>query len=126
MTSYFFLCANDSIKPTCTDHIPVDVSVDDHQMETVGDKYMLVSGLPEKNSEHAHNIALAAVDMLRTARDIRVGSHPVQVGHHVTCCVQHVTSVSACIHVQVGHHVTCCAQHVTSASARNICWCDVT
>ena len=75
--------------------IPVDVSVDDHQMETVGDKYMLVSGLPEKNSEHAHNIALAAVDMLRTARDIRVGSHPVQVGHHVTCCAQHVTSASA-------------------------------
>ena len=39
-------------------------------METVGDKYMLASGLPEKTHLHAKNIALVALDMIDIARDI--------------------------------------------------------
>ena len=53
-------------------------------METVGDKYMLVSGLPEKNSAHCRNIALAALDMLQTARDISVDTQAVKVRLHAT------------------------------------------
>ena len=51
------------------------------QVETVGDKYMLASGLPEKSSLHAKNIALVALDMIDIARDIVVadGEFPVRV-----------------------------------------------
>ena len=38
-------------------------------METVGDKYMLASGLPEKNTFHARNITRAALDMLSIVRN---------------------------------------------------------
>ena len=50
-----------------------------HQVETVGDKYMLASGLPEKNSVHAKSIALVALDMIDIVRDIVVYEQPVRV-----------------------------------------------
>ena len=55
-------------------------------METVGDKYMLASGLPEKSSLHAKNIALVALDMIDIARDIVVadGEFPVRVSTPTT------------------------------------------
>ena len=42
---------------------------------------MLASGLPEKSSLHAKNIALVALDMIDIARDIVVadGEFPVRV-----------------------------------------------
>ena len=42
---------------------------------------MLASGLPEKSSLHARNIALVALDMIDIARDIVVadGEFPVRV-----------------------------------------------
>lgn len=41
-------------------------------METVGDKYMLVSGLSETDDEfHAVNIAHAALDMLDAAFNLK-------------------------------------------------------
>lgn len=45
---------------------------------------MLVSGLPEKNSAHCRNIALAALDMLQTARDISADTQAVKVRVHTT------------------------------------------
>ena len=55
------------------------------QVETVGDKYMLASGLPEKSSVHAKSIALVALDMLDIAREITVDGCPVKVHrHHVS------------------------------------------
>ena len=50
-------------------------------METVGDKYMLASGLPEKSTVHAKNIALVALDMLDIVREIAVDDHPVRVSY---------------------------------------------
>ena len=51
------------------------------QVETVGDKYMLASGLPEKSTVHAKNIALVALDMLDIVREIAVDDHPVRVSY---------------------------------------------
>lgn len=40
-------------------------------METVGDKYMAVSGLPEPCDAHAKNIANLALDMMQLLQNIR-------------------------------------------------------
>ena len=47
---------------------------------------MLASGLPEKSSLHAKNIALVALDMIDIARDIVVadGEFPVRVSTPTT------------------------------------------
>lgn len=40
-------------------------------METVGDKYMAVSGLPEKCDEHAKCIAKLALDLMDISKDLK-------------------------------------------------------
>ena len=50
-------------------------------METTGDKYMIASGMPEKTSVHAKNVALVALEMLDMARDTPIDDAPVQVRH---------------------------------------------
>ena len=54
-------------------------------METVGDKYMLVSGLPQRDSRHSQHMALAALEMLATAQDIMVAGQQVRVQIGVHC-----------------------------------------
>ena len=49
------------------------------QVETAGDKYLVASGLPERNTTHAKNIALLALDMMDIAKDIRIGRDSVRV-----------------------------------------------
>jgi class 3 adenylate cyclase len=44
-----------------------DICLEEHnvyKVETIGDSYMIASGLPEKNSEHAVEIVNMAFDML--------------------------------------------------------------
>lgn len=47
------------------------------QVETVGDKYMTVSGLPETCDNHAKCIARLALDLMDVAQNIMMGSAPV-------------------------------------------------
>lgn len=49
------------------------------QVETVGDKYMTVSGLPEPCTHHAKSICHLALDMLEIAGQVKVDDEPVQV-----------------------------------------------
>ena len=49
-------------------------------METVGDKYMSVSGLPIKCERHAHNIANLCLDMQDIVEEIHVNEKRVEVG----------------------------------------------
>lgn len=49
------------------------------QVETVGDKYMTVSGLPEPCTHHAKSICHLALDMLEIAGQVKVDEQPVQV-----------------------------------------------
>lgn len=46
-------------------------------METVGDKYMAVSGLPEACENHAKWIAKLALDMMDMAKCVQMGAEPV-------------------------------------------------
>lgn len=56
------------------------------QVETVGDKYMTVSGLPEPCTHHAKSICHLALDMLEIAGQVKVDDEPVQVGYVVLRC----------------------------------------
>lgn len=47
------------------------------KVETVGDKYMAVSGLPETCDNHAKWIAKLALDMMDVAKNVRMGHEPV-------------------------------------------------
>lgn len=51
------------------------------QVETVGDKYMTVSGLPEPCTHHAKSICHLALDMMEIAGQVKVDDEPVQVWH---------------------------------------------
>lgn len=47
------------------------------QVETVGDKYMAVSGLPDHCEDHAKCMARVALDMMDMAKNVKMGSNPV-------------------------------------------------
>lgn len=49
------------------------------QVETVGDKYMTVSGLPEPCTHHAKSICHLALDMMEIAGQVKVDDEPVQI-----------------------------------------------
>ena len=47
------------------------------QVETVGDKYLAVSGLPDECVNHALCIARIALDMVEMADNVKMGDHPI-------------------------------------------------
>lgn len=46
-------------------------------METVGDKYMAVSGLPEPCTTHARDIGRLALDMMDRSKSASFDNNPV-------------------------------------------------
>lgn len=52
-------------------------------METVGDKYMTVSGLPEPCIHHARSICHLALDMMEIAGQVQVDGESVQVSREI-------------------------------------------
>lgn len=50
-----------------------------HQVETIGDAYMVVSGLPERNGDrHADEIAKMALDLVAAVRQVCIPHMPDQ------------------------------------------------
>lgn len=47
------------------------------KVETVGDKYMAVSGLPEPCTTHARNIGRLALDMMDLGKSVILDGKPV-------------------------------------------------
>ncbi|XP_077294951.1 guanylate cyclase soluble subunit beta-1-like [Arctopsyche grandis] len=52
---------------------------DVYKVETVGDKYMAVSGLPEPNPGHARWISRLALDMMDLAKEVTIDGQPVGI-----------------------------------------------
>ncbi|CAK6968730.1 adenylate cyclase type 9 isoform X1 [Scomber scombrus] len=64
-----------------------------HQVETIGDAYMVVSGLPERNGDrHADEIAKMALDLVAAVRQVSIPHMPnhrlqLRAGIHTGPCV---------------------------------------
>ncbi|XP_014243473.1 guanylate cyclase soluble subunit beta-1 [Cimex lectularius] len=50
-----------------------------YKVETVGDKYMAVSGLPETCDDHARCIARLALDMMDLVKEVKIDENPVNI-----------------------------------------------
>ncbi|KAI4463959.1 guanylate cyclase soluble subunit beta-2 [Holotrichia oblita] len=50
-----------------------------YKVETVGDKYMAVSGLPEPCTTHARDIAKLALDMMERRKGVMMDGEPVRI-----------------------------------------------
>ena len=73
-------------------------------METIGDAYMVVGGLPERNTVHAECVANQALDMMYYCKQVLRPdkNEPIVVSECVCVCV--CVCACVCVHVCVSVH----------------------
>ena len=67
-------------------------------METIGDAYMVVGGLPEPNTTHAADVCNQALDMLMCSKMVK---DPTDESKNVEVCLECVVYLWS-VHVGVG------------------------
>ena len=78
-------------------------------METIGDAYMVVGGLPEPNKTHAADVCNQAIDMMMCAQKVTDPTNPdksIKVFLYTLTCVRFGSYV--CVRVCVFMHVYVC------------------
>ena len=92
------LPVNDSFAFHCCPCSAFDETIDRYdvyKVETIGDAYMVVSGLPEVNgNRHVVEIALMSLDLLDCAADFTIPHRPeeklqLRIGFHSGLCLVH-------------------------------------
>ncbi|ESO91433.1 hypothetical protein LOTGIDRAFT_74183, partial [Lottia gigantea] len=79
---------------------------DVYKIETIGDAYMVASGLPERNGDkHAEEIATMSIDLLTAVKQVKV---PIPIEHN-------------CLQMRIGIHTGPCVAGVVGIKMPRYC-----
>lgn len=104
---------------TCCDAIISDYDV--YKVETIGDAYMVVSGLPERNGRrHAGEIGAMALHILSRVQQLEAHRLQMRIGMHSGQCVAGVVGVKMPRYCLFGDTVNTAARMESSGEAQRI------
>ncbi|XP_038070397.1 uncharacterized protein LOC119739493 [Patiria miniata] len=98
---------------------------DVYKVETIGDAYMVASGLPEPTANHACEIACMALDLLREVQLFRIPHLPAEslslrVGLHSGSCVAGVAGIKMPRYCLFGDTVNTASRMESTGKAQRI------
>lgn len=106
-----FQTSSDSFLPLAFDGVIQRFDV--YKVETIGDSYMCISGLPNRNGlDHANQIASMSLDMLFTVTTIPIrhipdGKLQIRIGAHTGAVVAGVVGITMPRYCLFGDTGTC-------------------
>ncbi|KAL9973486.1 hypothetical protein ACROYT_G019954 [Oculina patagonica] len=104
--------------------ILTDPQINDvYKVETVGDKYMAVSGLPERNTWHARSLCHVALDMIESVKEVkhRGGKIQLRIGVHSGEVVAGVVGHKTPRYCLFGNTVNITSRTETTGIPDNVC-----
>ena len=95
-------------KPFATNSV-CDASIDRYdvyKVETIGDAYMVVSGLPTKNDEHAAEIAKMSLELLSVISGLHIPHMPeetfsLRIGIHSGKIIPHIPEETFSLRIEI-------------------------